>query len=104
MTTLKQIKEVTECLDTFYDDEYGLLNKGGVSGQLSWDAIRIEHPNTGHFVGWSVGVYLENVGIDHVTIYDDQKEVKKATKDWKTAVARAVKQAITEYDIALELS
>ena len=104
MTTLKQIKEVTHDFVTFYDDEYGFLNKEGVAGQLSWDAIRLEHPNTGHFVSWSVGVYLENVGIDHVTVYDDYKEVKKATKDWKTAVARAVKQAIKEHNITLELA
>ena len=103
-TTLTEIKSVTHSLDRFFDEKYGFVNRAGVSGQLGWDAIRVMHPLTGEFATWVVDVDLINAGINDHMCYSDLDEGWKPTQDWKTAVARAVKKAITEYDIALELS
>ena len=99
--TLTEIKHETTELRKFYDDEYGFLNKYGVSGQLGWDAIRVMHPVTGRFATWVVSVDLENAGIDGCYTYSDQDAGRKPTSCWRTAVARAVKLACEAHNINL---
>ena len=102
--TLANIKAETHNFQDFYDDKYGFLNKAGVVGQLSYDMIRVMHPRTGQFSTWVVAVDMINAGINDEYVYSDMDADKTPTKDWKTALARAVQLACREHEIVLEQS
>lgn len=104
MANQTQIKNSIHNFKSFYDSGTGWLVKRGVVGQLGYDAARVMHPVKDTFVGWTVGVELENAGIKEVHYYDDWKHSKTATKCYKTAIARAAKHAAAKHNIELDVT